>query len=124
MPHDDVFCVFEGRLLKNVNDATTDFGKHIVLEHLWPGSKKKFLTIYAHLSEIYLPYRATVATGQRIGKMGRTSRSADARNWMAITPHLQFEVRNANWEAYDPVKFLRKFARAAFGLRGGGGVIG
>jgi murein DD-endopeptidase MepM/ murein hydrolase activator NlpD len=45
--------------------------------------------------------------------MGQTSRSADARNWMAIAPHLHFEVRDADGHAYDPVEFLKRFLPSA-----------
>ena len=40
--------------------------------------------------------------------MGQTARSADARNWMAIAPHLHFEVRDAEGRAYEPVEFLKR----------------
>jgi murein DD-endopeptidase MepM/ murein hydrolase activator NlpD len=105
VPHDEVFCVFAGKVAESVKDENaSDFGKHVIIEHHWPGSGEKFFTLYAHLAEINV-------TGQRIGKMGQTSRSADARNWLAIAPHLHFEVRNAAGESYDPVEFLRRFVR-------------
>ena len=104
VPHDDVFRVFDGTIVESVNaEDLSDFGKHVVIEHCWPGSGEKFYTLYAHLAE--------VAGGLRVGKMGQTSRSADARNWMAIAPHLHFEVRNAAGQNYDPVEFLKKFLR-------------
>ena len=137
VPQDEVFCVFEGRVVEVLEDAeTSDFGKHLVIEHVWPRSGEKFFTLYAHLAEIAGPVRKAyrilgdlrsmnrrgqetfaerpedaVAKGQRIGKMGRTGRSADARNWMAIAPHLHFEVRDEslNGRAYEPVEFLTKF---------------
>ena len=52
---------------------------------------------------------APTRAGQKLGVMGQTSRSADARNWMAVAPHLHFEVRNAAGESYDPVEFLSRF---------------
>jgi Peptidase family M23 len=124
MPHDDVFCVFDGRVMEIVDDENvSDFGKHIVIEHVWPRSGEKFFTLYAHLAEIgndlinlnerraepTCPTKTTVVRGQRIGKMGQTARNADARNWMAIAPHLHFEVRDAEGQAYEPVEFLRRF---------------
>lgn len=105
IPHDDVFCVCPGTLHEVVKDeAASDFGKHVVIEHRWPGSGEKFYTLYAHLAEIDI-------TCERIGKMGQTSRSTDARNWMAVAPHLHFEVRNAAGESYDPVEFLRRYLK-------------
>jgi len=126
VPHDDVLCVFDGRVVEAVEDeSASDFGKHVVIEHVWPKSGEKFFTLYAHLAEIAedfidfnkrravpaRPTNDTVARGQRIGKMGQTARSADARNWMAIAPHLHFEVRDAEGRAYEPVEFLRRFLR-------------
>ena len=108
VPHDEVFCVFDGRVAEVVDDENaSDFGKHVVIEHVWPGSREKFFTLYAHLAEIHVA--GVVGRGQRIGRMGQTSRSADARNWMAIAPHLHFEVRDADGRAYDPVEFLRRY---------------
>jgi hypothetical protein len=135
VPHDDVFCVFDGRVVEIVEDeSASDFGKHIVIEHAWPRSGEKFFTVYAHLVEIVRPTkkadkdfgdlrsmerrgRETGAEhkrrGERIGKMGQTARSADARNWMAIAPHLHFEARDAEGRAYEPVEFLRRFGKVA-----------
>jgi hypothetical protein len=101
VPDDDVFQVFEGKVTEVVDDESqSDFGKHVVVEHRWPGSGGKFYTLYAHLAKV---------TG--VWRMGQTSRSADARNWMAIAPHLHFEVRDAAGQNYDPVEFLKKFLR-------------
>src|SRR5476649_2336540 len=39
VPHDDVFCVLDGRVVEDVEDeSVTDFGKHVVIEHVWPRS--------------------------------------------------------------------------------------
>jgi hypothetical protein len=101
VPHDEVFQVFEGKIIESVADESlSDFGKHIVVEHRWPGSGEKFFTLYAHLAEVAGRWR-----------MGQTSRSPDARNWMAIAPHLHFEVRDAAGNHYNPVEFLKKFLR-------------
>ena len=108
VPHDDVFCVFDGTVHEVVTDENvSDFGKHIVIQHVWPQSGAKFFTLCAHLAEVRI--QKSVVSGQCIGKMGHTSRSADARNWMAIAPHLHFEVRNADWQSYDPAEFLSRF---------------
>jgi len=111
VPQDDVFCVFDGRVVEVVEDENaSDFGKHVVVEHVWPRSGEKFFTLYGHLAEI--DAKGAVAKRQRIGKMGQTSRSADARNWMAIAPHLHFEVRDVTGQSFDPVEFLMKFLPA------------
>ncbi|MEI6083124.1 MAG: M23 family metallopeptidase [Verrucomicrobiota bacterium] len=124
VPHDDVFCVFDGVVVEAVDDETaSDFGKHVVIEHRWPVSGEKFYTLYGHLAEILVGVNCirdrtetdrsrmqfAPTTGQRIGTMGQTSRNADARNWMAIAPHLHFEGRDAAGNSYDPVEFLKRF---------------
>lgn len=111
VPHDEVFCVLEGNVAEIVTDESdSDFGKHIVVEHTWPRSGEKFLTIYAHLAEVAISHQpSAISKGQRIGLMGQTARSADARNWLAIAPHLHFEVHNVAGQAYDPVEFLTQF---------------
>ena len=112
VPQDDVFCVFDGRVAEVGEDGNaSDFGKHVVVEHVWPRSGENFFTLYGHLAEIGVS-GSSVTSGQRIGRMGQTSRSADARNWMAIAPHLHFEVRDANGQSFDPVEFLTKFLTA------------
>ncbi len=103
VPRDEVLCVFSGEVHEVVTDeSTSDFGKHVVMAHRWPRSGATFYTLYAHLAEILIAYPS-------LGRMGQTSRSADARNWMLIAPHLHFEVRDAQGRAYDPVEFLRRF---------------
>jgi murein DD-endopeptidase MepM/ murein hydrolase activator NlpD len=111
VPHDGVFCVSDGTIAEVVADENvSNFGKHIVIEHAWPRSGAKFFTLYAHLSEVStVPVSSRILPGVRVGRMGQTSRSADARNWMAIAPHLHFEVRDADGQSYDPVEFLRRF---------------
>ena len=111
VPHDEDFCVFDGSDAEVVtDDSVSDFGKHIVIEHAWPLSGTKFFTLYAHLSEVStFPVSSRVLQGAMIGQMGQTSRNADARNWMAIAPHLHFEVRNVDGQSYDPVEFLKRY---------------
>ncbi len=116
VPHDEVFCVWDGIVVEAVTDeSASDLGRHVVVEHRWPSSGERFYTLYAHLTRIsshlcnncYKDVR--VSRGQRLGWMGQSSRSADARNWMAIAPHLHFEARDAAGNPYDPVEFLQRF---------------
>jgi murein DD-endopeptidase MepM/ murein hydrolase activator NlpD len=111
VPHDDVFCVCEGIVTEVVTDESiSDFGKHIVIEHAWPRSGTTFFTLYAHLSEVAsVSVFSRILQGAKVGQMGQTSRSADARNWMAISPHLHFEVKNVAGQSYDPVEFLKRY---------------
>ena len=112
VPHDPVYGVCDGAVVEIVNDeSVSDFGKHIVLEHRWPVCGEKFYTVYGHLDELLIPRSALrVPRSALIGRMGRTARSADARNWLAIAPHLHFEVRDARHHPYDPVEFLRRLS--------------
>lgn len=110
VPEDEIFCVFAGEIDECVTDpATSDFGIHLVLKHQWQNSGTPFYTLYAHLERVLVKQGQRVSAGQQIGRMGATSRIADARNWMAVTPHLHFEVWDEQKAAYDPVAFLRAF---------------
>lgn len=111
VPHDDVFCVFDGTVAEVVTDeSTSDFGKHVVVEHAWPRTGAKLFTIYGHLAEVSVPpVTSRIRLGTKVGRMGQTSRSADARNWMAIAPHLHFEVRDGDGQSYDPMEFFKRF---------------
>ncbi len=109
VPHDEIFCVCDGLVEAIVSDeAASELGKHVVLGHVWPQSRARFFTVYAHLSEAPGPHPPRWSAGERIGRMGQTSRSADARNWMAIAPHLHFEVCDASGAAYNPLEFLQR----------------
>ncbi len=114
MPHDEVFCVHDGVVHEVVADEdASDFGKHVVIEHRWPGGGGKFYTLYAHLAGCLVgaQHAVPVRGGERIGMMGQTSKNADARNWMLIAPHLHFEVRDAGGRGYEPMEFLQRFLR-------------
>lgn len=109
-PHDDVFAIYTGTVTEaNSDDAQSDFGRYIILQHRWPRSGELFLTLYAHLAEVLVRPHQTVTTGQLIGRMGQTSRDSEARNWLQIAPHLHFEVRRCDGAAYDPAEFLRRY---------------
>jgi murein DD-endopeptidase MepM/ murein hydrolase activator NlpD len=111
VPHDDVFCVFDGVVIEAVTDENaSDFGRHVVVEHRWPASGEKFFTLYGHLSVVFVTHRSPLTARQLLGCMGQTSRVADARNWMQVAPHLHFEARDAAGRAFDPAEFLRRFA--------------
>ena len=107
---DEIFAVADGRAVELCDiEAASPLGLHIVLEHRWPAAGKSFFTLYAHLSAIAVKRGDPVRGGQKIGTMGQTSRSPDSRNWMAIAPHLHFEVQDENRQPHDPELFLRTF---------------
>lgn len=113
VPDDEVFAVLPGRVMEcNVDEAKSDFGLFVVLEHQVPDSEPIF-TLYAHLARVDVLEGVFVQGGALLGRMGQTSRNEDARNWMAIAPHLHFEVISSSGGAYDPLEFLRR------GLSGG-----
>jgi hypothetical protein len=113
VPHDDVFCVFDGAVAEVVTDeSASDFGKHVIIEHTWPGNGEKFYTLYGHLAEVFANPQPPIPNHLPLGLMGQTSCSADARNWMSVAPHLHFEVRDAAGGNYDPAEFLRRFCLA------------
>ena len=109
-PVDSVAAVTEGR----VSEVTTlpdqsILGRHVIIEHIWPISGRVFFTLYAHLDTITVMPGQWISAGQSIGTMGTTSASADARRWMAVAPHLHFEVFNEEGRPYDPYRLLVHF---------------
>ena len=105
-----VFAVASGSV-REVNDdpVRSELGCYVVLAHRWPGSGASFFTLYAHLQTMDVRRGAQLAAGDRVGTMGQTSSSADARNWMAVAPHLHFEVWTEYGQAHDPLQFLQRW---------------
>lgn len=56
-----------------------------------------YLTLYAHLSKVFVQKNMTIGQGQTIGEVGSTGKSTG--------PHLHFEVQR-NGEAIDPLGLL------------------
>ena len=102
-----VFAVADGQVHEVNEEADrSELGQYVVLSHRWPGDGVAFYTLYAHLAQVVVAKGAAVRGGMALGQLGQTSASADARNWMAIAPHLHFEVWNEIGQAYDPLQFL------------------
>lgn len=110
IPEDEVFAVSTGVVEEAVTqEEASDFGLHVVIRHQWPDSGLLFFTLYGHLSALHVSVGQTVHAGMTIGRMGTTSRIADARLWMAAFPHLHFEAWDADRRRYNPLEFLRSY---------------
>ena len=110
IPEDDIFSLADGIVQEAVADEqASDFGLHLVIRHCWPRSGEYFFTLYGHLAGLCVSAGQPVKAGEKIGRMGATSRIADARAWMAAAPHLHLEVRDAACHRYDPLEFLKRY---------------
>ncbi len=76
--------------------SSKGMGNYIAIKH--PGS---MITIYGHLTDIYVQKNALVRQGELIGSVGKTGNA----NYRAIQPHLHFEVRK-NGIPQDPREYL------------------
>jgi len=73
-------------------------GKFIRIMH-----KNNLVTIYGHLSKIYIKPTQMVRQGEVIGEIGNTGNA----RYNGISPHLHFEIRK-NGVAVDPNEYLCK----------------
>ncbi|MCS6771457.1 MAG: M23 family metallopeptidase [Kiritimatiellae bacterium] len=107
IPVDEVYAVVEGEVVEaNPNPEASDLGVYVAIRHRVGDCL--FYTLYAHLADLTVTAGQRLRTGTLLGPMGQTSRSEDARRWMAVSPHLHFEVLSETGRAYDPLEFLRK----------------
>lgn len=114
IPEDEIFAVLPGRVVETNTDVNrSDFGLFAVIRH--EIGQAHIYTLYAHLADLAIEEGAWVSAGDRLGAMGQTSRSADARAWMAVAPHVHFEVIAADGGAYNPLDFLRAGLRNRHG---------
>ncbi|MCO5045635.1 MAG: M23 family metallopeptidase [Verrucomicrobia bacterium] len=112
-PEDEVYAVLPGRVVEcNAVEAESSLGLFVVLEH----RDAQCFTLYAHLAALDVVVGSDLAAGARLGLMGQTSRIPDARNWMAIAPHVHFEVILPSGVGADPLEFLQR-GLARFDLR-------
>lgn len=110
IPHDQVYAVCAGVVVELGNEPLADtLGKYVIVEHRWEKQGYAFYSMYAHLDSIAVRIGQVLAGGDVIGTMGQTSSSADAREWMAIAPHLHLEFWNDAGESFDPVDILSHF---------------
>ena len=71
----------------------TGYGNRVMLDH-----GNDYVTLYGHLSKIYVSVGQTVRRGDQVGAEGSTGRSTG--------PHLHFEVRRGG-VAINPLEFLK-----------------
>lgn len=71
-------------------------GKYIIIRH-----QDNLITIYGHLSEIFVRKGDNLSQGQMIGRVGKTG-NATPRDML---PHLHFEIRK-NGVPQDPLEYI------------------
>ncbi len=104
-PLDTVRTVDAGRVVYvNRTARRSNYGKYIVVEHLWDGSP--FYTLYAHLAEAYVYEGQRLRRGERIGRMGYTGEGITKRR-----AHVHFEINMLLNDEFD-VWFAREKPRA------------
>jgi murein DD-endopeptidase MepM/ murein hydrolase activator NlpD len=71
-------------------------GKYIIIRH-----RDNIITIYGHLSNIFVHRDDYVRQGQVIGSVGKTGNARAA----GMLPHLHFEIRK-NGVPQDPLEYI------------------
>lgn len=89
-----ILAVRSGRVIAATHN--NGMGNYIIIRH--PGN---IITIYGHLSRIYVSQNNFVRQGDIIGAVGKTGNA----NYRDIQPHLHFEVRK-DGVPVDPVEYL------------------
>ncbi len=85
-PLDDIYAIDDGKVVHLNSDATkSSYGRYIVLEHLWDGSR--YYSFYAHLMNEKVNAGDEVKRGQAIARMGYTGAGLNKRR-----AHLHLEI--------------------------------
>ncbi len=69
------------------------YGRHVIINH-----KNNIVTLYGHMSKIFVERGQEIKKGQVIGLLGSTGRSSG--------PHIHFEIR-INGKKVNPLKYIR-----------------
>jgi murein DD-endopeptidase MepM/ murein hydrolase activator NlpD len=89
----DVVAADSGTVIVTGWPSPWAYGNRIMIDH-----GNGFITLYAHLSRIYVSVGQKVSQGQVIGRMGSTGRSTGT--------HLHFEIRKGRI-ATNPLNYLK-----------------
>lgn len=85
-PLDLITSVSDGKVIHvNSSSGRSNYGKYLVVEHHWDGSK--IYSLYAHLAEITCKPGDKVRAGGVLGRMGYTGRGINR-----VRSHLHLEV--------------------------------
>lgn len=110
LPDDDVFVVYQGKVAGiNKDIEESEFGIHVIIEHVWPDSGHVFYSLYAHLDNCEVEFNEHITSGVRIGRMGQTSNSVMGRQFLSIAPHLHIEFWNHAGQSFDPLEMLMRY---------------
>ncbi|MFA5090566.1 MAG: M23 family metallopeptidase [Candidatus Omnitrophota bacterium] len=89
-----VFSPRSGRVIKAAQNK--GMGKYIIIRH-----SDNMVTIYGHLSQIYVSRNKFVRQGELIARVGKTGNAKAP----SIQPHLHFEIRKSGIPQ-DPLEYL------------------
>lgn len=105
---EDIFAISEGEVVETeIDPDMSTYGIHLIMRHAVHDDC--FYSLYAHLRSVCVSTGHHVRAGEVIGRMGQSSSSADARNWMAIAPHLHLEIHDRDGNPVDPVEMLKTY---------------
>jgi hypothetical protein len=85
-PLDSVVAIDDGRVVHvNATAGYSNYGKYIVVEHVWDGSP--YYSLYAHLNDVWIDSGAVVRQGDLLGQLGYTGVGINRTR-----AHLHFEI--------------------------------
>ena len=89
-----VYAAKSGKVISATQNK--GMGKYIIIRH-----RDNIITIYGHLSNIFVRKDDYLRQGQIIGSVGKTGNARAA----AMLPHLHFEIRK-NGVPQDPLEYI------------------